>query len=147
MNTSFSPLWFSLQYIWENRSGKVATPLFLMKAELEATVSLRRTPQGQSGSPNFFFILKPHAKFQNPMITPSGRKVSEAEKKKEREKTPLIVDTYFHDSACMSLGPIFKIGFMIIEHSGTFHNILCLSLAIGYEISNVSTSFISTGVY
>ena len=35
--------------------------------------------------------LKPHAKFWNPAITPSGRKVTQAEE--EREKTPLIVDT------------------------------------------------------
>jgi hypothetical protein len=32
------------------------------------------------------------AKFPNPRITPSGRKVTGAERKKER-KTPLIVDT------------------------------------------------------
>ena len=31
-----------LQYIWENRKQKVATPIFLMRAELEAAVSLRR---------------------------------------------------------------------------------------------------------
>ena len=40
--------------------------------------------------------LKHHAKFQNPKITPSGRKVTqerEERKKKERKKTPLIVDT------------------------------------------------------
>ena len=39
--------------------------------------------------PNSYFFgdLKPHAKFQNPMITPSGRKESEAEReKKERKK-------------------------------------------------------------
>ena len=30
-----------LQYIWEKRKQKVATPLFLMRAELEAAVSLR----------------------------------------------------------------------------------------------------------
>ena len=42
----------------------------------------------------FFCDLKPHAKFQNPTITPSGREVSEAERKKKKEKkTPLIVDT------------------------------------------------------
>ena len=52
---------------------------------------------GGRGSPRFLFTpnliflcdLKPHAKFQNPTITPSGRKVSEAErrrKKEEREK-------------------------------------------------------------
>jgi hypothetical protein len=33
-------------------------------------------------------------KFHNPTITPSGRKVNRAERKRERrEKTPLIVDT------------------------------------------------------
>ena len=31
-----------LEYIWENRKQKLATPLFLMRAELEAAVSLRR---------------------------------------------------------------------------------------------------------
>ena len=31
-----------LQYIWENRKQKVATPLFQMRAELEAAVTLRR---------------------------------------------------------------------------------------------------------
>ena len=30
-----------LEYIWENRKQKLATPLFLMRAELEAAVSLR----------------------------------------------------------------------------------------------------------
>ena len=35
--------------------------------------------------------LKPHAQFQNPTITPFGRKVTGAEKKKK--KKPLIVDT------------------------------------------------------
>ena len=35
-----------------------------------------------------------HAKFQNPTITPTGRKVSEAERKKDREEEKtLIVDT------------------------------------------------------
>ena len=40
-------------------------------------------------------LLKPHAKFQNPTITSSGRKVSEAgERKKERGyKTTLTVET------------------------------------------------------
>ena len=35
--------------------------------------------------PKSYFLcdLKPHAKFHNPTITPSGRKVSEAERKKE----------------------------------------------------------------
>jgi hypothetical protein len=40
------------------------------------------------------------------MITPSGRKVTLGERKKnEREKTLLIVDTKFRDSACKPLGP------------------------------------------
>ena len=34
----------------------------------------------------FLGDLKPNAKFQKPMITPSGRKVSEAERKKEERK-------------------------------------------------------------
>ena len=45
----------------------------------------------------FLCDLKPHAKFWNPTITPSGRKVTnserEKERKKEREKKTLIVDT------------------------------------------------------
>ena len=45
----------------------------------------------------FFCDLKPHSKFWNPTITPSGRKVSGGEEK----KTPLIVD-----SARKPLGPI-----------------------------------------
>ena len=58
------------------------------------------TTRGAWGSPNcrypksyFFGDLKPHAKFGNPTITPSGRKVTTSEEKEEREKTPLIVDT------------------------------------------------------
>jgi hypothetical protein len=41
------------------------------------------------------------------MISPSGRKVTRAERKKEekREKTPLIGDTEFRGSACKLLGP------------------------------------------
>ena len=31
-----------LQFIWENRKQKLATTLFLMRAELEAAVTLRR---------------------------------------------------------------------------------------------------------
>ena len=41
------------------------------------------------------FDLKPHAKFQNPMIAPSGRKVTggrEKSKEREREKKPFIGD-------------------------------------------------------
>ena len=42
------------------------------------------------------------------MITPFGRKVSEAERreKKEKKRKTLIVDTYFRDSARKPLGPI-----------------------------------------
>jgi ribosomal protein L34 len=50
------------------------------------------------------FDLKPHTKFRNPMITPSGRKVMAGER--EKKKTLLIVDTSFGDSACNPLGPI-----------------------------------------
>ena len=32
----------------------------------------------------FFCDLKPHAKFQNPTITPSGRKVSVGEEEREK---------------------------------------------------------------
>jgi hypothetical protein len=56
-------------------------------------------PKRQGGSPYFcshtesyfFCNLKAHAKFWNPMITPSGRKVMQG--KERREKTPFIVDT------------------------------------------------------
>ena len=53
-----------------------------------------------------FCELKPHAKFQNTTKTPSWRKVTETEERREREKTPLIVDTWFHDSERKPLGPI-----------------------------------------
>ena len=43
--------------------------------------------------------------FSTPMITPSGRKVCEAEQE-ERKKTTLLVDTKFRDSARKPLGPI-----------------------------------------
>ena len=57
------------------------------------------TPQRAVGVPQilfepksyFIFDLKPHAKFWNPTITPSWRKVSVGEEKEEK-KTPLIVD-------------------------------------------------------
>ena len=49
------------------------------------------------------------------MITPSGRKVAQAEEeRKKREKTLLIVDTYFSDSAHKPLGPIFYVTFHIL---------------------------------
>ena len=43
----------------------------------------------------FFVDLKPHTKLQNLTITPSEKKVSVGEKRREkkRDKTPLIVDT------------------------------------------------------
>ena len=43
------------------------------------------TPQGAGGSPKSYFFcdLKPHAKFQNPTIPHSGRKVTAAERKRE----------------------------------------------------------------
>ena len=37
--------------------------------------------------------LKPHGKYQNPTITPSGRKVNGAERRRRRENTLLIVVT------------------------------------------------------
>jgi hypothetical protein len=37
------------------------------------------------GSQNLILLLKHHAKFQNPMITPSGKKVKQ-KKKEERKK-------------------------------------------------------------
>jgi hypothetical protein len=51
------------------------------------------------------FLKNPKkSKFQNPTITPSGRKVTTSEREK---KTPLIVDTQFCDSARKPLGPKF----------------------------------------
>jgi hypothetical protein len=44
---------------------------------------------GEVGVPQFFFIfgeLGAHAKFQNPRTTPSGKKVCDPERKKERKK-------------------------------------------------------------
>ena len=41
----------------------------------------------------FFCELKPHTQFRNPTITPSGGKVTTSERRKEREKMPLVVDT------------------------------------------------------
>ena len=44
--------------------------------------------------PKSYFLcdLKPHAKFRNPTMTPSGRKVARRIEE-ERQITPLIVDT------------------------------------------------------
>ena len=52
--------------------------------------------EGWWGSPNvqkqktlkilFFCELKPHIQFQNPRTTPSGRKVTQSERKKEERK-------------------------------------------------------------
>ena len=46
-------------------------------------------------NPKYVFLgdLKPHAKFQNPMITPSGRKVSEAEERKKVRKRKNAVNS------------------------------------------------------
>jgi hypothetical protein len=42
----------------------------------------------QNQPKSYFFVdLKPHAKFQNPNITPSGRKVGEAERKENHIDT------------------------------------------------------------
>ena len=73
----------------------------------------RWPPRGAGGSLKLFFYpksyffcdLKPYAKFGNPTITPSGRKVTVGERTKKEEKTPLIVNTYFCDSARKPLGP------------------------------------------
>ena len=61
---------------------------------------LKKRPPNLCYPKSYFFCdLKPHAKFWNPTITPSGTKVTTLERKKrERErkkekKTPLIVDT------------------------------------------------------
>ena len=68
----------------------------------------KSTPPGAGGVPRicfhpksyFFCELKPHTKFQNPTITPSGRKVTGAERKRAH-------------SARKPLGPIPKIfGFL-----------------------------------
>ena len=52
---------------------------------------LKINPLGAGGVPQFLFHpksyffcdLKPHAKFQNPMINPSGRKVTQRERERE----------------------------------------------------------------
>jgi hypothetical protein len=48
------------------------------------------------GGGKTFEKFKSHARFQNPMITLSGRKVTTSER---REKAPFIVHTSFRDSA------------------------------------------------
>ena len=43
-------------------------------------------------NPKFYFCeLKPHAKFQNPAITPSGRKVTQAEERKRKNASGHLV--------------------------------------------------------
>ena len=54
---------------------------------------------GEGGVPTYFCELGAHAKFRNPTLTPYERKVTQGERKKEREKMPLIVDTTFRDTA------------------------------------------------
>ena len=57
--------------------------------------TLKINPKGAGGLPEilfnpksyFFCDLKPHAKFQNPIITPSRRKVTQAEREKESSVT------------------------------------------------------------
>ena len=52
------------------------------------------THRGARGSPKFLFTpnltflcdLKPHAKFRNPTITPSGREVTTSEEEREKKK-------------------------------------------------------------
>jgi hypothetical protein len=39
------------------------------------------------------YYLGAHAKFKNPMINPSGRKVSQGERREKERKKPLIVNT------------------------------------------------------
>jgi hypothetical protein len=69
----------------------------LAQLKLELGLSLAKsTPVGPGGIPEFFlkqnliFLceLKPHANLHNPTITPSGRKVTKAERRKRegREK-------------------------------------------------------------
>ena len=46
------------------------------------------------GVPRIFFHPKSYFVFvRNPTLTPSGRKVTQAEEEEEKKKTPLIVDT------------------------------------------------------
>ena len=54
-----------------------------------STILLKFVPQ----NPKSYFLcdLKPHAKFENPRTTPSGKKVTGGERK--REKTQLIEAT------------------------------------------------------
>ena len=41
----------------------------------------------------YFCELKPHAKFQNPTITPSGKKVTQAEREKREEREKNAVNS------------------------------------------------------
>ena len=54
------------------------------------TAHTSRSDQLRHETKSYYFCdLKPHGKFRNPTITPSGRKVAQG----EEEKPPLIVDT------------------------------------------------------
>ena len=64
-------------------------------------LNLKNRPGGHGG-PHIFSLslqillfcdLKPHAKFHNPTITPSGRKVTEAEEEREREEKKNAVNS------------------------------------------------------
>ena len=75
----------------------------------------------------FFCELKSHAKFLNPTITPSGRKVNQQREWREREEkiTPLIVDTLFLWKRMQPLGPIINIlaantGIFILPKFGNY---------------------------
>jgi hypothetical protein len=55
---------------------------------------MKNRPQGEGGGGNFYCDLKPNAKFRNPKITPSGRKVTtgERERKKERKRKKTLLE-------------------------------------------------------
>ena len=70
--------------IWETPPAALGVDVFKKR---------KSPPRREGGPPNVvhltsysFSELKPHAKFQNPRTTSSGRKVKQGERKKEREK-------------------------------------------------------------
>ena len=93
----------------------------------------------EEGSPILFVVINyiffkvwPHAKFQNPSKTQSGRKVSEMEREKEREEKKTVNRGHFSlpptmpkGSACSLLKPTFD-GFL--DCVCTFNGLLCWSV-------------------
>jgi hypothetical protein len=73
----------------------ITEQLFKLGARISRQkINKKITPWGPGGgpphfcSPQFLFFcdLKAHAKFQNPTITPSGRKVTQGERREKEKK-------------------------------------------------------------